>query len=291
MHLWRWRIIRGVVVLALAGAGFAVLVPQTKVDRALLSKLVISHTALPGLQGRRSVSRSVPSSESSFAATRSAAKKHPDETGIFASEWYITTSAPPEAGIVAQVLPTAATARTVAQDVDKQLSSLPTLSGETASDPKPFSVPGVAGATGYSFALADSTGSTHTAVGYAFKSAYRVGRVVITELAVSSRAALDTGPIDADIRDGAALLARVEPGFTMLRTTVPVLASAVYAAVAVVVAGASLYVPEIAAGMLERRRERHEARELRRAREQYLSRGRRTVKRQRAPAWTQSKRR
>lgn len=291
MHLWRWRIIRGTVVLALAGVGFTFLIPQTKVDRTLLSRLVISHTALPGLAGRHAISRSVSASQSSFAATRNAAKKDPDSTGIYTREWYVTTSAPPEAGLVAQVLPTAATARTVVADVDRQLSALPTLPGETASDPRPFAVPGVAGARGVSFALADSTGTSHARVGYAYKGAYRTGRVVITELAVSDRPTLDTGPVEADMRAGAALLARVEPGFTMTRTTVPVTSAAVYAAVAVVVAAGSLYAPEVAAGLLERRRERREERELRRAREQYLARGRRTVRRQRAPAWTQPKRR
>ena len=291
MHLWRWRLIRAIVVLALAGVGFALFVPQTKVDRKLLSGLVVSRTALPGLEGRHGISQSVSPSRSSFAATRNAAKKHGDSTGIYTREWYITTSAPPEAGLVAQLVPTAATARTVVGDVDKQLSALPTLPGLTASGPKPFEVPGVAGAHGVSFALADSTGSSHATVGYAYKTAYRVGRVVITELAVSDRPTLDTGPVATDMRNGAALLARVEPGFTMLRTTVPVVAAAVYAAVAVVVAGVSLYAPEVAAGMLERRRERRHERDQRRAREQYLARGRRTVRRQRAPAWTQPKRR
>jgi hypothetical protein len=291
MHQWRWRLIRGIVVLAAAGAGYVFLIPQTSADRALLSRLVIAHTALPGLHGRHGVSQAVSPSRSSFAATRGAAKKDPNETGIYTREWYVTSSAPPEAGLVAQVLPAVATARTVARDVDGQLHTLPTLPGETASSPKSVTIPGVVGASAYSFALADSTGSTHATVGYAYKSAYRVGRVVITELAVSDRPVLDPGPVRADAVAGAALLGRVEPGFTMLRTTYPVLATAVFAAGAVVVAAGSLFAPELAAGVVEQRRERRRERDLRKAREQYLARGRRTVKRQRAPAWSQPKRR
>ena len=291
MHLWRWRIIRAVVLLALAGVVYSVWIPQTRADRTLLSRLVILHTALPGLQTRHEVSQSVPSSQSAFAATRKAAKSQPDATGIYTREWYVGANAPPEAGLVAQLLPTAATAQTVLQDVLTQLSALPTLSGETASAPKAFSAPGVVGGRGVSFALADSTTTSKATIGYAYKSAYRVGRVVITELAVSDKAVLDPGPIRDDMRVGADLLARVEPGFTMVRTTVPVLATALYAGIALLLAAASLFAPEVAAGMLERRRERHRERELRRSREQYLARGRRTVKRQRAPAWSQPKRR
>lgn len=291
MYLWRWRLIRAIVVLALAGVGFALLVPQTKADRSLLSRLVITQTALPGVGGHQAHSQSVPPSQSAFAATRTAAKKHPDATGIYTREWYVRQSVPPEAGLVAQVVPDAATARTVLHDVVAQLAALPTLPGETASDPRPFSVPGVPGGRGVSFALADSTGTSHPRVGYAYKAAYRVGRVVITELAVSDRPTLDTGPVETDMRTGAALLARVEPAFSFLRTTIPVVAAAVWWAVAVVVAAGMLFAPEVAAGMLERRRERRRERDLRRAREQYLARGRRTVKRQRAPSWTQPKRR
>ena len=291
MHLWRWRLIRAIVVLALAGVGFAFLIPQTKADRALLSRLVIVHTALPGLQGHRGHSQSVPPSQSAFAATRNAAKKHPDATGIYTREWYVTQSAPPEAGLVAQVVPDDATARTVLHDVEAQLSSLPTLPGVKASSPQTFSVPGVPGARGVSFVLADSTGASHATVGYAYKCAFRVGRIVITELAVSDRPTLDLGPVRSDMHAGATLLGRVEPGFTLLRTTIPLVATVVWWVLSVVVAAGMLFAPEAAAGMLERRRERRQEREHRRAREQYLARGRRTVKRQRAPSWSQPKRR
>jgi len=92
-------------------------------------------------------------------------------------------------------------------------------------------------------------------------------------------------------QDEHALLLRDEPDFSMFRTTTPVLASAIFWVIAVLLAAAAFFLPEWAPEALSRRRASHAAKDLERARSQYRARGRRAVRRHRAPAWRQPGRR
>lgn len=286
---WRVRWLRVVVVVVLAGVGYALFMPQTHIDRKLLGNLVIRHTAVGSLPGKAKLAEAIAGSRSSFDVTKKAARVHPDATGLFAREWYVVSGAPPEVGIVLQKLPTSTEARSVLRAVQVQLGTAPTLSGETASAPQPFSVPGVASAKGVSFLLSDA--NTRAEIGTAYTGAFQQGAAVVSELIVETSSTRDPSAAIADMQAGSALLARAEPGFSMVRTTYAFVATLVYAVVTVVAAAGAVFLPEFMARRLRRRRERHEERELRKAREQYLARGRRTVRRGRAPAWSQSRRR
>jgi len=120
---------------------------------------------------------------------------------------------------------------------------------------------------------------------------YQLGRVGVSELMVTTRTTRDTGPIVADGRSGYRLLSNEEPGFSIAVTRVPLEASLVYAGVALVLAALALLAPEWVRQWGGRRRQLRHEREVRRAREQYLARGRRTVRRQKAPAWSQPRKR
>lgn len=288
----RGRVLRAVVVLVLGATGWYVLIPQSHTERSLLSALVQKHTALsPKVPAKAQLSEGINPTQSTFRATRAAAKRDPAATGMFAREWYVSSSGPPEVGIVLQWLPDDATARSVFSAVVPELKTAPSLTQETATASQRFSVPGVSGSQGISWILGDSTTSAHTPVGASYTIVYRVGRAVISELMVTTSPTRDTAAIAADARAGARLLAQHGSGFSIVRTTYPLIASVVFAGVAVAVAAGLVVLPEPLAARLERRRERRHERELRKAREQYLARGRRTVRRQRAPAWSQPKRR
>ena len=135
-----------------------------------------------------------------------------------------------------------------------------------------------------------ASSSTNKADGYAYTAVFQVNRAVVGEVLAfpTLRPLSDTTKI-ADAEH--ALLVRTEPSFSMLRTTAPVLASVIWWVVAVLVAAAAFFVPEWAPDVLERRRATHAAKELERARSQYRARGRRAVRRHRAPAWRQPGRR
>lgn len=285
------RAARALAVLGLAGIGFALFIPQSTPQRQLLGRLLIAHTAGPGMPAKAEVSQSIPPTESTFAVTRNAARTNPNDTGLYAREWYVAPNAPPETGMIVQLLPDPSRARAVATQLRSQVSTAPTLQNEAAVEPQPFSVPGVAEANGYSFLLNDTVQTSKGTVGAAYKASLRVGRALVTELMVTTVSTRDVGAVQSDLRNEAALLGRVLPGFSFVRTTTPLVASIVYSAVAVVVAGLVVLLPELLARWRQRRRERRLDREQRRAREQYLARGRRTVKRHRAPAWSQPRRR
>lgn len=278
-------------VVVVAAVGFAILIPLTRTDGKLLRRLVIDHSALSEVPHHAGVSESVPPSQSDFAVTRKAARRDPSETGLYAREWYVSSSGPPQAGVVLQLLPTVGQARSVLAAIDKQLPEKPSFPEETAVEGSPFTVPGIPGARGESFMLEDSTTAAKKIIGASYTAAFQLGRVVVSELMVTTTAVRDTGPIFADTRAGYRLLAAREPGFSMDRTHLPLESSLVYAGVALAVAALALLAPEWVVGSVRRRRQRHQEREVRRAREQYLSRGRRTVRRQRAPAWSQPRKR
>lgn len=286
-----WRAARAAVVVGLAVAGYLFFIPQTKVDRQQLGSLVISRTAVPGVPAKARVSQSVDPSRSTFSVTKAAARHDPDHTGLFAREWYVTSGAPPEAGIVIQLLPDDDSARRVAADVVKSLYTLPVLQGETARPAERFDLAGVPGGLAAAFALADSAVPAKGIVGYAYKTVYRVGRVVVTELVEDTLPRRSPGPVGADARAGRALLQREEPGFSLIRSHVPSTASIVYGVVALVVVVGAVILPEWVASYRGRRREHREQRARERDREQYLARGRRTVKRGAAPPWAQPKKR
>lgn len=290
-HGGRGRVLRAAVVVVLAAVGSFLYIRQTRVDTKLLDRLVITGTALREVPAKAVLSQPIAASQSTFAATRKAARRDPDATGMYAREWYVSSSGPPEVGVVLQLLPDDATARTVYSAVVKELKTAPTLTGETATAAETFSVPGVAVSRGVSYVLDDSTTSAHAPVGTSYTVAYRVGRTVVSELMVTTSTVRDNAAVDTDTRAGARILALREPGFSMVRSHWPWEATLIYAGGAVVVAAALVFAPEFLVGRSRRRRQRHQERELRRAREQYLVRGRRTVRRQRAPAWSQSRRR
>jgi hypothetical protein len=291
MRRTTFRVARALAVLVLAGIGFAMFVPQSTPHRPLIGRLLLTRTAGPGVPAKAAVSQSIPPADSTFTVTRAAARTDPNDTGLYAREWYVVANAPPEIGMIVQLLPDAAKARAVASKVLGEVSTPPTLQGEKAVSPEPFTVPGVAGAKGYSFLLDDAVQTSKGTVGAAYKASLRVDRALVTELMVTTIPSRDTGPVQRDLRDEAALLGRVLPGFSFVRTTFPPVASSVYWVVAVVLAALAVVLPELLVAWWRRRRERRIEREQRRSREQYLARGRRTVKRQRAPAWSQPRRR
>lgn len=286
---WRVRGVRAVVVLVLAGVGYALFIPRDHVDRKLLGNLVVERTALAAVPAKSKLNQSIPGSESTFSVTKKAARQHPDDTGLFAREWYVAPNAPPEVGIVLQKLPTVAPTHAVFASVLAQLRTAPTLSTETTSSPRFFSVPGVPSAKGYSFLLDDA--NTNAQVGTAYSVAYQVGTAVVSELVVSTSTTRDPTAAIADVQAGSRLLVERESGFSMVVTTYPFTATLVFAVVSVIVAAGAVFLPELTAERLGRRRERRHEREHRKAREQYLARGRRTVRRGRAPAWSQSRKR
>lgn len=286
-----WRALRAVVAAGLAVLVYFLLVPQTRVVHKELGTLMLTRTALPGVPAKPKLSEWVDPSSSTFTVTKQAGKRDPDHTGLYAREWYVSQSGPPEAGMILQLLPDTSTAQQAGDKVAGELESAPQLSGEKSGPAEPFSIPGVPGGRGAAFALSDSNVPANGVVGYAYKVEYRFDRAVVSELLADSGTTKSTRAAVTDAQRGYRLLEQREPGFSFAHQRLPVTASIVFGAVALVLVAAAVVVPELAVVLLRRRHERRMARAEARARSQYLARGRRTVGRQGAPPWSQRKRR
>jgi hypothetical protein len=286
-----WRALRAVVVAGAAALVFFQLIPQTTVRHNELGSLMVTRTALRGVPAKPRLSEWVAPSSSTFDVTRQAAKRDPDHTGLFAREWYVSQNGPPEVGMVVQLLPDAATAERSVANVRSQLLAAPQLSGEKAGQAQPFPIPGVPGGRGVAFALSDSNVPANGVIGYAYKTVYRFDRAVVSALIADTGKTKSTQAAVADAQAGYRLLQEREPGFSFAHQRFPVVASIVFAVVALVVVAAAVVVPELVLVLLRRRRARRHERAQARARQQYLARGRRTVRRHGAPPWAQTKRR
>ncbi|MHB8681711.1 MAG: hypothetical protein ACYDA2_06420 [Acidimicrobiales bacterium] len=289
MSLSRLARLGGSVIAAVVV--FVLVVPQTSLHRDDLGNLVLARTAEPGVPGLPSVAQSLKPSSSTVALTRAADRRDPDHTGLYAREWYVAPGAPPEVGIVVQVLPDAATAAAVERELRKGLDTEPILSGEKAQPATPVALPGVRGGAGAAFVLRDANGSSTATIGYAYKTVFAFDRVVVSELVVTVGTAEVSAPVVADARAETKLLERREPGFSFAHHHVPIVASVVFAVVALTAVAAVSFGPEAVLATVRRQRTRRHEREQRRARQQYLARGRRTVRRHKAPSWAQPRRR
>jgi hypothetical protein len=288
VHTTWVRALRAAVVVILAVIGYFLFIRTSRADPQLLSRLVISHTSVPRLQHREAVvSRSVPPSGSSFAVVRQSAKKNPNETGLYEIEWEVSASSPPQAGILLSLLPTDADATRAFHDSVKLLSSTPKLENATGSKPTPFPVPSVPGARASSSHLSSSGKS----VGYSYGIDVHSGRAVASIFVVTSDTTFSPSAAIKDAQNEYSVLVSNEPGFSLVQTVTPLVATIVYVAVAAVIAVGAFFVPEWAMRTRRRRRERHAQRERDRQRSQYRARGRRAVQRHKAPAWRQSARR
>jgi lysylphosphatidylglycerol synthetase-like protein (DUF2156 family) len=286
-----WRVARAVVVAAVAAAVYLVLIPQTQVKHNELGRLVVTHTSVAGVPAKAKLAEWVDPSKSTFSVTRQAARRDPNHTGLYAREWYITPEAPPEVGIVLQLLPDAVSARAAQEKVAGDLLTAPQLSNLKAGAGQRFPIPGVPGGRGSAFPLTDTAGATKGIVAYAYKTVYRVDDAVLTELITSSGTTSDTRAAVADAQAEYRLLSARAAGFSFAHTHLPTVATIVYSIVTAVAMAGAVVLPEWAVVLVHRRRERRLARAHARERQQYLARGRRTVRRHGAPPWAKSKRR
>lgn len=289
LHGTLWRATRAVVVAVLATVVYLLVVPQRQVEHRQLGSLVVARTVVPGVPGRASFAQWVDPSQSTFAVARQAAHRDPDHTGLFAREWYVTPDASPEVGIVLELLPDVVTARAAAAKGAGQLLVAPHLSGERAGAGETFSISGVPGGRGATFPLSNSFVPANGTVGYAYKAVFRFGRAVVSELVVTAGSARSTSLAVADARAGYRLLQRSEPSFSFVHSHYPGTTSIVFGGVALVLVAGAVVVPEGVIVLVRRRREHKMARAQARHRQQYLARGRRTVRRHGAPPWAKTK--
>lgn len=284
MHGWGMRLARGLVVLVAAAVCWALFVADQHVDTGRMAMLAVRDPHLPGIRSKPVAGRVLPASASTVAVIRTAERSDPAHTGIYEIGWEATGANPTSTnvGLLVQLVPDTATARTVLTDVEHQYGRTRTVSGDTYTQAATFAVPGVPGARGITYAI---TGSGSTGGGTAEVVSFRVGRVVVLELVQTTGTAFGAPQAVALARREAAHLGAAGTDLSLAVTTRPLGWSIGLAAGSLAVAGAVVVLPEWVMARHERRARRAVRRAEERARAERLARGRRSVSRHRTPSW------
>lgn len=283
------RLGRGLVVLVVAAACWALFVSDQHVDTARMATLTVHDPHLAGIRPKPVGGRVLPASASTVGIIRAAERRDPAHTGIYEIGWDATGANPAatNVGLLVQLVPATATARTVLADIHHQYGRTRTVSGDTYTQTASFAVPGVPGARGITYVI---TSSGSTGGGTAQVVSFRAGRVVVLELVQTTSSSFGAPQAVALARAEAAHLHAVGTDLSLAVTTRPFGWSIALAAGAVVVAAAVVLLPEWFLDRHHRRQRRAERRAEERARAERLARGRRSVSRHRAPAWQQRRR-
>lgn len=267
--LWRW-LPAGlvVVVLVIGGVAYANVVPVHRIDRSRLSQLVVDPPQ--GFTPRPAASEQVATSTITLSGYKAAARHDPDHTGAYSVAWKVPHSTTDYASLLVLLFPSAHQALGATPEARKTYLSLTSSAAESYRSLGSSTVPGVPGASVALFA-----GRSSSAVPRVANAVFQHGRVVVA-MSLGGSAARVQGELDSFARAQYQHLVRVEPGFTLVGTHLPLVASIVWVAVMAVVVLVILLARPTWRGAVDRRTRAREA-ARRRAR---MSRGHKVVRRQ-----------
>lgn len=255
-------------ILVVAIVVYALWIPVTRADGSRLAALVRS--APPqGLDLKPPTSRTIAASEYPFAEARAAAKSAPHETGVVSVEWQPKAKNGAGAEVLLTLLPSEADAAKVRAEAISSYVSTKALKSNSYTLKKRFTVKGVPGVAGVSFATSGSGKSTVDEVVFqvdrAVEVAFMEGVGSRGVAQVSSFAQSQHGRLDQEV-----------PGFSLATTSLPPGASFVYWVVTLAVVLVAVSVPPTIRRIRRRRRlTRAEARRRERS-----ARGRKVLKQQ-----------
>lgn len=263
---------RAIVVLAVAGAGYALVIPthherQTRVVDSRLGELTIPETGVAGFKANPTNAGVQPAANAGLTVMTTAAKQDPGHTGLYTKDWAASAKGSTDAiGLVVFLLPTPAQAQSVANQVTKMELSASAQSANSLERSASFTVPGVPGSAGSVFVPKKPTKTSQDLA----VSLFREGRVVsFVQAAKTTTTAAGANEARANVisvsKAQAEHVSKVEPGFTMVElvhpagTSYPTTASIVWIAGSVVVAVLAALGPIFYSRARRRRQERLQA--------------------------------
>lgn len=263
--------LRALLAGALAVAGFFLIVPLTHVSTVRMAAMAVRRSHVAGLPGRANASNLLPASTSALKAVQQAARRQPTETGSYSVQWTKGTSSDRSAVVLLARLPGLGSARTAEQQARVAYLEKGSFSSGTFARTSRYPLPTISGGEGAAFSSKGSSGSPALSLR---ASVFRVGKVVAVVFVDAPK----------DPKDATAALTAAEhhhlqglpDPYPIAATTLPTVATIVYAILALSFVVALCLLPVLAAGMLERREERR----AERIRYQYRSRGRKVLKSQ-----------
>ena len=265
------RAVTAVVLVGLGIAGYVLWIPVHRPDLRKVAALVVTSSVVH-LRAHPTTSALDPATAVSIAAVKTAAVATPAETAVYSVQW--KGLAPVTAGSVQLIaVPTVKSARSVQQEMLATALSQTSLTGAGYGFGGTTSVSGIPGAKGAYYVKGTKptiTASTPRVTVVIF----RKGRVV-ADATVEAKGKEATTTARALAAAEYHHLARVGPDLVLGQTVLPLVASLVYALVALAVVAAVEATPGVVTTTRRRRHDAHVAAQ-RRAR---VARGNKVVKR------------
>jgi len=241
------------IVLIAAAALYSQFIPVSHVERTRLAGLLIVKPPA-GMGTKPNNSSEVAAASSPFTGVQAAGKRSPNATGSYTAEWVSPASANDIDQVLASLLPSEADANSVLTEADSMYLTSKSVPQQGYTFKGPFAVPGVPGAHSAQFS---TTTSGQFPLGVVV---FRVKQVVVVTFAQQTTEPAATASAVAISAAEYQHLVKVAPGFSLVRTTRPLVASIVYALGAVVAAVAVGCLVVVLAWWFRRRRAREAAR-------------------------------
>jgi hypothetical protein len=243
-----WAVVRAAAVLLVAVVVYQLVIPQSHVVRARLSGLTLRRPGVARYNVKTPQAGEQPASGTQLAAVVAAAKKSPNQTGVYAITW--APSQTSGAGVIAYLLPSTAQAEAALPQLRAQQAAAGSYTSQGFSRRSTYTVGAVPGSSGATYTPTSKSSGT----GELGVTTFRYGRVVAAvEVFAPSGTKADASTMAASEYN---LLKRVEPGFTLKKVTRPVLASSLWIGGALVIALVVALAPGFRRWRAERRQRR-----------------------------------
>jgi hypothetical protein len=244
-----FAVARALVVLAIAGVGFAIVIPlhhdrQTRVVDTRMAQLTIPETGVAGFKATPSSAGVQSLANVGLAVVTNAAKRDPGHTGLYTKDWPSSAKGSTDSiGLVVFLMPTSGEAQSLLTQVNKMELAASAQSANSLKRTGTFTVPGLSGSAGSVFV---PTKPSKTSPDDLVLSSFRQGNVVTLVQAAKAHTAASAHQTRDNVvsvsKTQAAHVEKVGPGFTLVElvrpagTDIPTTSSIVWIAGALVVA-------------------------------------------------------
>jgi len=243
-----WAVVRAAAVLVVAAVVYQLVIPQTHVVRTRLSGLALLRPGVARYNVKTPQAGEQPASGTQLAVVVAAAKKAPNQTGVYAITW--APSQTSGAGVIVYLLPSAAQAEATLPQLRAQQEAAGSYTSQGFSRRSTYTVGAVPGSSGATYTPTSKSSGT----GELGVTTFRYGRVVgAVEVFAPSGTEADASTMATSEYN---LLRRVEPGFTLKKVTRPVLASSLWIVGALLLALIVALTPALRRWRAERRQRR-----------------------------------
>jgi hypothetical protein len=247
-----FAVARALIVLVVAGVAYQLVVPTVHVERGRLARLVPSKPGVPAFNKTPPQAAEQNDTQTGLAAVTAAAKRSPNQTGIYSIQWVPTQAT--GAGMVAFLLPNDSSATTALGQAQAQQLSPTSFSSNGLTRTSTFAVAGVP--QSYGAVYQPSSKAAGSPPGLAV-TVFRYGKVVVLSDVASSKSS-DQTAAEAMATGEYSHLRQLGSGFSLSVTRRPVVPTVLWVVGAVVLAAIAALTPVVRRRRAQKRRRAYE---------------------------------